>query len=248
MGFGKMKNEIIGNGAKLFLRWILINVMCFFVALSFQVLATAVFTQNIGYKVYGTLENEEKSVELYTHYSADGEDGQAAQYEEQGYVLKKLTIRSEMSRAGNIAFLTVTQIFCIMILIIFIYPNLWDLGTKDSNLVKFKHKAEDKYKGVKIGLIAVIPVYLVLILLCVMKGGLFPGFPVALYRLSHSAFYSLIGLMVGNALEIAGVAWWRMALLFLLPLLIPLFAGVSYYLGYRNFSIGEKLIYKKNRE
>ena len=46
--------ENFKTGAKLFLKLIVVNIMCFFVVMSFSVLATAAFTKNVGYKAYGT--------------------------------------------------------------------------------------------------------------------------------------------------------------------------------------------------
>ena len=44
--------ENFKTGAKLFLKLIVVNIMCFFVVMSFSVLATAAFTKNVGYKAY----------------------------------------------------------------------------------------------------------------------------------------------------------------------------------------------------
>ena len=243
-----MDKEMLGKSVKLYLRFLVVNVMCFFVAVSLFVLATAVFTQTVGYKVYGTQENSEETKELYTHYESDGEDLKAAEYEKEGYTLRKATIRSDMSAAKKTICLIVTQLFCLGILLAFVYPSLWDFGAKDSNAVKFGRRTEDVWKGVKIGLTAMIPAYLVLILICVMKSGWYPGFPVALYQTSHSAFYGFLGGVIGKAKTLADLAWWRVALLFIFPLLVPATGGIAYYLGYKDFSLGEKLIYKKNRE
>ena len=243
-----MKNELFGNAVKLFLRYLVVNVMCFFIAVSFFVLATAAFTKTVGYTVYGTKEGTEETEMLYTHYDSDGDDLQAEKFEKDGYTLRKATIRSEMSASQKVLFYAIAQIFCMAILVVFAYPGLWDFGAKDSNAVKFGRKAEDKWKGVKIGLMAVIPSYLVLIALCVMKGWGYPGFPVALYEFSHSAFYGFLALLIGKAVTLADLAWWRLAVFFVFPLFVPVIAGIGYYLGYKDFSLREKLVYKKNKE
>ena len=172
--------EVTKLGLKQFLRLILINVMCFFVVISFSVLSTAAFTKNIGYTAYGTSSESSEPEELYTYYYADGEDTKKQEYTDRGYTVSESKIRSTLSGTGNAVFLTVSQIFCLLILISFIYPNLWQLGTKDSNLVKFKHEKEDRLKGVKVGAVSVIPLYLGLIALAVFKAGAFVKFPVAL--------------------------------------------------------------------
>ena len=242
-----MSKEIVINALKLFLRFVLVNVMCFFVAISFFVLSTALFTKTIGYTVYGTKEGAEETEKLYTHYDSDGDDLEAEKYEKEGYTLKQQKIRSDMSTTGKATFLIVSEIFCLSILAVFLYPNLWDLGAKDSNAVKFKHKSEDCLKGVKIGSLAIIPSYLLLILICVMKAGVYPDFSVSLYQLTHSAFYGLISVVTGDTHVVRDLAWWRIAILFVFPLLVPAISGLGYYLGYKDFSIGEKLVYKKKQ-
>ena len=234
--------ENFKTGAKLFLKLIVVNIMCFFVVMSFSVLSTAAFTKNVGYKAYGTSSDSSEPQELYTHYYADGEDTKKAEYEGRGFTVSESKIRSEMTRGGTAAFLTVSQIFCILILFSFIYPNIC---TTDSNLVKFKHKAEDKLKGLKIGLIAVAPEYLFLLFVIIAKAGAAPKFPVVLLKFLNAAFYSLTQVICGSAVYVSELSVIRLILLLLLPLVIPAVSCVSYILGYKNFSVGEKLIYKK---
>lgn len=237
--------ENFKTGAKLFLKLIVVNIMCFFVVMSFSVLSTAAFTKNVGYKAYGTSSDSSEPQELYTHYYADGEDTKKAEYEGRGFTVSESKIRSEMTRGGTAAFLAVSQIFCILILFSFIYPNIWHIGTTDSNLVKFKHKAEDKMKGLKIGLIAVAPEYLFLLFVIIAKAGAAPKFPVVLLKFLNAAFYSLTQVICGNVIYVSELSVIRLILLLLLPLVIPAVSCVSYILGYKNFSVGEKLIYKK---
>lgn len=242
---GVHMKEILKSGGKLFLKTVVITIMCFFIVISFSVLTTAAFTKNIGYKAYGTSSDTSSQTELYTYYYEDGEDTYKSAYEEQGYTVSTASIRSQISKTGNTVFLTVSQIFCLLILISFIYPELWHNGTNDSNLVRFKHKKEDKLKGLKIGLVTVIAHYLFLIFLVIAKLGALPSFPMVLYKFLNSSFYSFIEIIVGGAVTVADLAVWRLLLLFILPLIIPAAAGAAYILGYNNFSIGEKLVYKK---
>lgn len=245
MKFGVHMNEILKGGGKLFLRTVVVNLMCFFIVISFSVLTTAVFTKNIGYKAYGTTSDSSDSTELYIYYFEDGDDTKKSAYEEEGYTVSTVTIRSEISKSGKTCFLIVSQVFCFLLLCGFIYPEIWHNGTTNSNLVRFKHKKEDKFKGFKIGALAAIPNYLVLIFLVTAKLGALPNFPMALYKFLNSSVYSFIELILGGAVTVSELSVLRFMLLFLLPLIIPVIAGVSYILGYNNISVGEKLVYKK---
>lgn len=237
--------DILKDGGKLFLKTIVVNIMCFFLVISFSVLTTAAFSKNIGYKAYGTTGGSSEQTELYTYYYEDGEDTKKSAYEEDGYTVSTVSIRSDISKSGKTLFLIISQVFSILILCGFIYPDIWHNGTNDSNLVKFKHKSEDKFKGLKIGAVAVIPSYLILIFLVIARLGALPDFPMVLYKFLNSSVYSFIEVILGGAVTVSNLAVWRFILLFLLPLIIPAIAGISYILGYKNISVGEKLVYKK---
>lgn len=237
--------EILKGGGKLFLKIAVTNFMCIFLVLSFSVISTAAFTENIGYIAYGTVDESAESEELYTYYYKDGDDTKKAEYEEKGYTISTASIRSELSKSGRIFFLVISQIFTFSLLCGFIYPNFWHSGTNDSNLVKFKHKNEDKLIGFKTGAIATIPNYLLLIYLIIAKFAALPSFSLTIYKFLNSSVYSFIEIILGGAFSVSELSLWRFILLFLLPLVIPAIAGVSYILGYKNISIGEKLVYKK---
>ena len=193
--------EILKGGGKLFLKTVAINIMCFFIVVSFSVITTMLFKS--------------------------GEN-------------------TKLSNSGMTFFLIISQIFTFCFTCGLIYPELWNRGTKDGNLVKFKHKDEDKFKGFKIGAVSTVPNYLFLLLLAIARLGLFPKFPMALYKLLNSSVYSFIEVIVGSAVAVSELSAWRLVLLFILPLIIPIIAGVSYILGYKNISLSEKIIYKKN--
>lgn len=239
--------EILKCSASLFGKLIIVNIMSFFLVISLSVLATAAFTQNIGYTAYGTLEGSSESVKLYDHYNADGEDTLRADYEAKGYTVTESKLRSEISATGNIVFLAVSQLCCFMLLASFIYPKLWDMGTKDSNLVHFKHKNEDTLKGLKAGLIAIIPSAAVLLFLAFTSSGISSKLPTVLYKFANSSLYTAVHLIVGNATTFGELSPLSFVWLFLLLAVVPLISFAAYFLGYRNISLGEKFIYKKSK-
>ena len=101
--------ENFKTGAKLFLKLIVVNIMCFFVVMSFSVLSTAAFTKNVGYKAYGTSSDSSEPQELYTHYYADGEDTKKAassfsfHYDDS---CRPKTVRNRIKRKRQIHLLT----------------------------------------------------------------------------------------------------------------------------------------------
>ena len=90
-----------------------------------------------------------------------------------------------------------------------------------------------------------IPAYLLLIFLVIAKAGAATGFPVVLYKFLNSSSYSLIEVILGSTVKVGELAVWKLILLFVLPLIVPAVSGIAYILGFKNFSIGEKLVYKK---
>ncbi len=245
---GEEMKEIFKMGLGLYGKLIVINIMCFFLAISMSVLATAVFTEDIGYTALIYNAETEELVTQYDYYYADGDDTKLAEYETDEYIVNKSTKKSELTKGENTAFYFITQLFCMIMLIMFIYPNLWDRGTRDNNLVSFGHAAEDKLKGLKVGLIAIIPAVIFFIFLFVTKSNLMAKLPVGILRLIFSSTYSLNYLICGNTMTVGELSYIQLIFMMLLNLLVPAIAFASYILGYKNISIGEKLVYKKNKK
>lgn len=240
--------EIFKMGLSLFGKIIIINFMCFFLVISLSVLINAAFTKDIGYTAFGVKEGSEQSEKLYDYYYDSGEDTQKEQYEAEGYSITTSKIRSAVSKTGNAVFLTLTQLFNIVLLACMIYPSLWQRGTKDSNLVHFKHQPEDKLKGLKCGIIAVVPSVVLLLVLTFLKStATVSAFPSALLNMLFASTYSFNTLVSGGAATLGELSILKMCIYILLQLLVPAIAYVAYLLGYKNISLGEKFIYKKNK-
>ena len=239
--------DILKNGGKLFLKTIVINIMCFFVVISLVALGIAVFADNIGYEAYGTKSKDDEPVRLYIHYSADGEDTKLEEYKEQGYTIQTHPIK-KIGKTNDIIISVVAQCFSLGIFIAFIYPNLWDMGFKDNNLVNTGHMKKDILKGLKIGSVAALPAFLLYLFLMITKSGLSADVPISLYRLMNSAFYPLIGIIANGSVVFKDLNVLRSLIMVIPILLIPLTAFISYYLGYKGVAIGEKLTYKKDKK
>lgn len=237
--------DIVKPALGMFVRQIIVTVMNIFVCISFMVLCTAGFTNVIGYDAYVYEKDGTEPIEQYTYFSADGEDAKKAEFEEKGYIVTTNEKRSAMSKTGNAVYYSVTQIIAFLLMVGFIYPSLWSLGAKDSNLVKFKHKKEDKLRGFKIGLIASIPPIILMLIIFIFGRNIFN---VALFALIFANFYSFIEVISGSALMLSELAVWQMVLMILTIFIAPAVSGCAYLLGYKDISISEKIIYKKNKE
>ena len=235
--------EILQDGGRLFLRTIVVNLMCLFVVVSIYNFAAAMLSREVGYVAYGTQDTEKEGEKLYTYYEVDGEDTKLAEYEAKGYTVTKRTIR-EVGKTADIITEIVAQIFAMGILVAFVYPKMWDQGYRDRNLVKTKHKREDALKGLKVGLLGATPNIIAFVFLAVTKNGVSKGLSLWLYKIANASVYTLSEVIAGQALKFGDLSALQLVIMGLTLLIMPAIAFAGYYLGYRGFSIGEKLTYK----
>lgn len=239
-------NEILKGGGKLFLRTILINIMSFFVVMSLIFFGVAAFADEVGYVAYGSKSESEEAEKLYTYYNTDGEDTKLAEYENQGYTVTKSAIR-EIGKTKNTILLLVAQTFALGILICFAYPSLWDRGNSDNNMVRIGRKSEDVFKGLKIGCVASIPNVIFYLFLAITKNSVSAKLPTAIYKFANASFYPVNEFIVGKSEKLSDLSLLQLLLLMLPLLVLPGVAFIAYYLGYKDFSVSEKLTYKKTK-
>ena len=237
--------QIFGQGTKLFGRVVIVLFMSVFVCISVSALCTALFTEEVGYDVYGLPQNGDGPILLYRHYTADGEDTQMKEYETQGYSLRKAEVRSELSKTAKTVCLLSIQGINLLMLIAAIYPSLWQLGAEDS---KFTSTKADRLKGVKIGLVSQIPDFLLWCAVAVLALGAGSATPVTTYRLLHCQYYALVQCILGSAQTLHDLSAARVAALLLPLMIVPLVAGIAYVLGGKRLSVGEKLLYKNGKK
>lgn len=225
-------------------RYIITALLTFFIYLSVTVVMVGLFTQNIGYTVYSIEDG--KTTEQYRYFYADGEDTRYAELEKQGLELQKVETRAALEGTPKVVCDAITQTLGAVILFAFIYKHLWRLGDSDRNLVITGNGAEDKLRGLKIGLIANAPIYVSYIIFLIAKAGILSGGWYAIFRFLNFPQFSLINALYGQATSSAVAIPWSSALLGVSTfLMIPIFTTLSYILGYNRINISEKLIYKK---
>ena len=246
-------NSILKKSVGVFGRTVFANVICCFVCITISALCTYLFTSDIGYTAYGTLASDSSTVtsssasreKLYEYRYSDGEDTKKAEYEAKGYTVETVKVRSDMKGGGQAAFLVIDQLASFVVLIMFIYGEIWHLGTTDNNKVHFGHIKEDKLKGLKIGLLSIIPAYLFNIVLIVFASGAYPKFALLIYKFMNCSLFGFVQAAIGNAVYAYELTPLNFVLLFAVHLVIPLLCAVAYILGYKEISLREKMIYKK---
>lgn len=137
------------------------------------------------------------------------------------------------------------QMLSLLIYVPMVYSPSWYCGDHDSNSVHFGHMEEDLYKGLKIGLLTMIPYALTPIILVLSKlrvfGELDLGF---VYRILNVHMLYAINWLVAPEKLVADVSWPAIIGVWLYHLIIPLTCAAAYRLGFMHISISERLIFK----
>ncbi len=300
--------DIIVKGIKTFFTTIIVCVISFFLVVSFNALKIGLFSQDIGYDVYGRTEENADPELLYTYYLKDAKDPKADKYKQQGYKLtekpiiveitkgdktenteigfeiygkksdsseeellykyytekgntvlseqykeKKIellnySIRSEVEKAPDIACGVLSQIFCLVILASFIYNELWKIGNKDFEAARLYGTPVNKFKGLFIGLVAVIPSMAFLIFSLVTQTTIMAKLPIAIFTFANCYAYEIIFAVTNGAMYWADVQWWQALVYFVVLFIVPIISLVSYIIGVKDISIAEKLVYKNSKK
>lgn len=238
--------EILKSGTFLFLRLIAVAVMCLIVTVSIGMLAIAAFTENIGYTAYVT-DKDNNEIAKYSYKFADGEDKLYDEYISKGYNVNKVNERSKLEGKGNILSNVLSQSISLIMLFAFIHNGLFKIGNSDCNLVRFKHKEEDKYKGLKIGFVSMIPYFVLFAVCLIFAFGVNKNMTVSILTLPMFYVFQILRAIIGNVTVLGDLSSWQFLLIFATLFIVPICAEVSYLLGYKDILIFEKLTYKKKK-
>lgn len=272
-----------------FLRTVLVAVLCFFVYMSLSTIVQGVSTHRVGYEIWERDENSNWSM-LEQHLdetgtastagstagattssgmpvtsssgvtaekgssSAAGNTSAETGSKDKSSVTAEETlptnqqkrfIYSEVPKGASLALDIISEIFMLLLLASFPYTVLWPQGDRDKNKVQFGHMAEDKLRGLKVGLIAGIPSYIGYILLIFSHMKIFTPTYYGIFRLMNMPFMPLLdrmagGVQVRSAADISLPGLLGMAVTILL---VPLICHLAYTLGYKQISLIEKFVY-----
>ncbi len=236
--------DVILRALKIFAMTLVVSVCCFFVVVSFNTLKVVLFTDDVGYEVYGAASDDSEPEFLYKYYYDDGDDKKIEAYENDGYELSKYSIRSEVPTSVDITVNVVSQIFLIIILIAFIYNDMWKYGYKDFNRVRLQNLKRGKLHGLFVGLLAILPMFILLTVLLFSKSGVAEKLPIILYAYSNCYAFEIISAISSGIENFGDVNIWRAFGYYAVLVFVPIVCTISYYIGFKDISIAEKLIYK----
>ncbi len=182
-----------------------------------------------------------------------------------------ITISLSSLMVGSIWGKIVVEFLCLAITLPLVYGYMWGQGDRDSNFVQFGRMKPDKWKGVRAGLLSIIPNVLTAVPLALSMLRIIPFDFMPFYRLLNAPMWGFINMLHPNggaiphaaipaqeatetmpAIEAVaatdGLSWGAFAIICLLPLIYAVFAAVGYYLGTKRFSIINKVVYKDDPE
>lgn len=138
----------------------------------------------------------------------------------------------------------ITQVLDLVILTVIIFSTAFDFGEKDRNRVLTGAAEKDLSHGFKAGFMAAILDFLTVILLVLAKAEVLPRVYIAVYGILNAPFYPFILTLMPQTLTGAEQSVLSVVACGLTVFVMPLIAGISYKLGYYDYSITDRILYR----
>lgn len=119
------------------------------------------------------------------------------------------------------------------------YGVLWKAGSR-SDVVDSR---DDKWKGLKVGLLASVPYFLSTLALVIIKV-LQADISILWYRILNVQYLSIFNTLFPSTNNLSEIGWMSILICFALQLILPLVTQISYTLGRHHFSVSEHIMYK----
>ncbi len=141
----------------------------------------------------------------------------------------------------------VAQTLSILCYVLMIYIGAWADGDRDRNLVNFGRIKKDMLKGLKFGLLGMIPFVLITLLLVIAMFVKNDTVALALRSVFRILNFNIL-LLVNSFMSPDEVTWKGILLVNCFYLVIPLVSMIGYILGYKRVSVMTKLVYQKKED
>lgn len=235
---------MIKSGGKLFSRFAIGTIMCLIVFFSFNFAITAGFSDVVGQKIYYYDEEVGKEVQVCYH---DKDNNPPEDCVCENYDLERLNALADkkLSQSRQNISLILAQIFSFVMMTGILCGTMWEMGNKDISAVKHGRASENKLKGLYIGIIATIPSLIVYILLVLSHFEVLRPAFLDTYRLLNSHFHYILTLIYSSAKDASQLSGGQVALCGALHLYLPLLSFISYFLGYKDINVVEKITFRK---
>ena len=137
----------------------------------------------------------------------------------------------------------VTQLISLVIFISMSYVPVWNEGNGDVNKINYERMTRDDFRGLKYGLIAAIPGFILYALFLMARFGVINQSFFGIYRFLTPIFLPLNMSLMPSTLTMQETPVITALLVGFETLLPILVCGFAYALGLRRYSLSERFIY-----
>ncbi len=242
----KRTKKTLGVAIKVFTRLLLATVLCAILYVSMNVISTAFFSDVVGYQIYE--QNEAQEVILAEeHYYQPGEAIQTSETMDlaENQMFSAIRIVPDATKRTMDV---ISQILMLIVFCVFPYHILWEFGNRDDTNVRYRGQRPDPVRGLKIGLLAMIPSVVFWVLLVISKYVSVLHSYLGFYRIVAFPYLPYTNWLVGDAASASDVSLWRLLLLLLMFMVVPAVCAIAYRMGGNQFSITEFLTFVKKKE
>lgn len=224
-------------------RLLISGIMCAVVSLSMSVLGSGLLARDVGYRIIQITQvgEESEATVLTEHRYAPGEQVVEEMELPEGQYFQPI---SEMTPAVKTIVDVITLLAMLFLLGVFPYNLLWEVGNKDENKVRYRNRRPEPWRGLKVGLLAMIPTAVLYIALWLGRFGVLPAGYLAVFRIANMPYLPYINWFVPVDVALPEVAVWRLLAVAGLFLFVPAVCLFAYRLGFCQFSIKEHLTYQ----
>lgn len=241
MSFAKLSVQCL-------LRTLLATFLSLVIFMSITFVVTGVNYKALGYEVLYSEDGENfETVYTYMYTGEEPEDWVDEKLNEymdkEGYY--KQTIPNQLSESAMSVVSWISQIIALVVWGALIYIVNWNVGNADADKHELGDAPLDKLRGLKAGLVAVIPFAVTYLILVIAKISNTFHWTVSLFKIFNYNCFAFNNMIITNGLDSISISELLCLALVLLPL--PAFAVFGYSMGVRHTILKEKIVYKNEK-
>ena len=238
MSFSKLSAQCL-------IRTLLAAFLTLIIYMSITFVVTGVNYKAIGYEVLYSADGENfETVYTYMYTGEEPEDWVDEKLQEymdkEGYYQQSIPNKLEKSTMNIVS--AVSQVISLVVWGALIYIVNWNVGNADADRKELGNAKLDKLRGLKAGLVAVIPFAVSYLILVIAKITGAMSWAVSLFKILNYNCFAFNNMIITDGLNSISAVELICLALVLLPL--PLFAAFGYKMGVRHTILKEKIIYK----
>ena len=165
-------------------------------------------------------------------------------------IIAMIIVVSILPISENIVFQVCCGLFTLLLYWALVNGSAWKLGNDDLNRVNFGRMEKNLWRGVQVGLLASIPMFvldLALIVLNLFDCGAASQWGLVVYRVLNMHYIVFLNLVAGTDATLLDLPVWKTLIICLMSLVTTACTTVGYLLGYKDIVLMDKLMYKNRK-